>query len=327
MIDKTYEMLWDCRYCGQKKLLGLTHRHCPSCGAPEDTSARYFPSDDEKVAVQDHEFVGADVVCPSCREANSKRSKHCRHCGGPLEGASAVEQRSDVVHGSDASAKAPSPAKAASRWPWIVAAVLGSLIIAVAVLVLWKRDVGLAVSGHSWKREIAIEHFAEVTESAFCDSLPAGARVTGRTEKQRGTRKVEDGEICAVRKVDNGDGTFTEKRACEPKYREEPVMAAHCTYRITKWAPKRRLVAEGGLAEAPRWPDVVLAKPGVCLGCEREGARKETYSVQLVDRESGEGTECEFDKDKWRSFAPGSKWKGRQGIVGGVTCDELIAAR
>ena len=30
---KTYEMMWDCPYCGTKHLLGLTHRHCPNCGA------------------------------------------------------------------------------------------------------------------------------------------------------------------------------------------------------------------------------------------------------------------------------------------------------
>jgi hypothetical protein len=32
---KTYEMLWDCRYCGTKKLLGKTHRQGPECGGEQ----------------------------------------------------------------------------------------------------------------------------------------------------------------------------------------------------------------------------------------------------------------------------------------------------
>ena len=32
MVEPVFEMLWDCSYCSAKKLLGLTHRHCPNCG-------------------------------------------------------------------------------------------------------------------------------------------------------------------------------------------------------------------------------------------------------------------------------------------------------
>ena len=46
--EKSYEMFWDCEYCGSSKLLGITHRHCPNCGAPQDPEKRYFPPDEEK---------------------------------------------------------------------------------------------------------------------------------------------------------------------------------------------------------------------------------------------------------------------------------------
>jgi len=72
MAEPVYEMVWDCRYCTAKKLLGLTHRHCPNCGAQQDPNARYFPLDHEKVAVQNHEFVGADMQCRYCGGASSK---------------------------------------------------------------------------------------------------------------------------------------------------------------------------------------------------------------------------------------------------------------
>src|SRR4051812_15298131 len=90
-----FEMLWDCAFCGQKKLLGKTHRHCPSCGAAQDPSARYFPADADKVRVQDHVLVGADKLCPACQAPKSARATHCGACGAPLEGAKEVAQRRD----------------------------------------------------------------------------------------------------------------------------------------------------------------------------------------------------------------------------------------
>jgi hypothetical protein len=74
MAELIYEMVWDCQCCGARKLLGLSHRHCPSCGAQQDPSSRYFPADHEKVAVQNHEFVGADTQCRYCGGASSKRA-------------------------------------------------------------------------------------------------------------------------------------------------------------------------------------------------------------------------------------------------------------
>ncbi len=81
----TYEMLWDCKFCRTPKLLGLTHRYCPVCGAPQDAEARYFPSDEEKVLVKDHQYFGKDLVCEHCNTFNSRNSQHCRDCGAPLQ--------------------------------------------------------------------------------------------------------------------------------------------------------------------------------------------------------------------------------------------------
>ncbi|MDB4933727.1 MAG: hypothetical protein JWP87_699 [Labilithrix sp.] len=40
MSEAVYEMFWDCKYCGQKKLLGLTHRFCAGCGKGRSVSSR-----------------------------------------------------------------------------------------------------------------------------------------------------------------------------------------------------------------------------------------------------------------------------------------------
>src|SRR3954468_1308596 len=84
--DGVYEMLWECAYCGTRGLLGKTHRFCPRCGAPQDPGRRYFPSDEEKVAVHDHVYVGADRMCRACGSAMSAKAVHCTQCGAPMEG-------------------------------------------------------------------------------------------------------------------------------------------------------------------------------------------------------------------------------------------------
>ena len=81
---KTYEMFWDCGYCGSTELLGKTHRHCPACGAAQDAGARYFPPEDKKVAVEDHVYVGSDFVCANCSAPCSARAAHCGNCGAAI---------------------------------------------------------------------------------------------------------------------------------------------------------------------------------------------------------------------------------------------------
>ena len=53
-----YEMLWDCTQCNTLGLLGDSHRHCPTCGAAQDPTKRYFPKPGEEVETNDHQFVG-----------------------------------------------------------------------------------------------------------------------------------------------------------------------------------------------------------------------------------------------------------------------------
>jgi hypothetical protein len=239
--EKTYEMLWDCKYCGQKKLLGVTHRFCASCGAPQDAAARYFPSDEEKVAVQDHQFVGADLRCPACGSWNSRSANCCTQCGGPIAAGQEARVRADQVRregerfGGESIQDArrdfaPPPGTAAlqaqKKGPGVLIAVLaaaGLVVVGlVAALVFWKKAATLEVAGHTWERTVDIEVFGPVRKSAWCDELPSGARELGRHKEKRSTKKIPDGEDCQTRRKDQGDGTFKEIRECKPKYRESP---------------------------------------------------------------------------------------------------------
>ncbi len=350
-------MLWDCKYCGTQKLLGLTHRHCPNCGAPQDATARYFPSASERVEVQNHVYAGADVVCPACQEANSKKAAHCFNCGSPLTEAAEVRRRAErdpSTAGADSKDAAVLEARAAvpstsaelrsaelgrasvagARSPTkkrsslkrdltILAVIFVPLTVLFFLNIFWTKTVQVEVVRHHWVRDVIIERFSDVSESAWCDSLPSGARVTSREYTTRSSRKVADGESCSTRQVDNGDGTFSEKETCKTTYRSEPVKDYRCQYLVTKWHTDRTAKAEGDYQKAPAWPALQFAKQGQCVGCEREGKRSERYEVVLRDKADGEEASCELEEAKWRRFQPGATYPTERMVVGGIVCGSI----
>lgn len=345
MSEKTYEMLWDCRYCQQRKNLGKTHRFCPNCGGEQDATARYFPSDDEKVAVEDHQYVGADVVCPACRTASSRAAHACGSCGSPLTGGASVTTRADQVVGpgqayqgqsleqaraAEAAPPAPAPKAGMSTAAKVgagcgCATVLGVILLAL-LMIFWKKDTSLVVAGHTWERAVVVERYGPQRETAWCDQVPPGGREISRARAERSTEKIKVGETCKTRKVDNGDGTFKEKKECTPKYEEKLVLDDRCVYEVTKWATARTEKATGAaLGDGPRWPAVTLARSGQCEGCEREGARTETYTVQLVAPGGGAHT-CDVPEARWRTFKLGAKYAGQTSTIGDVLdCSSLVA--
>jgi len=323
-----YEMLWDCRYCGTTKLLGLTHRHCPQCGAPQNADARYFPEDSEKTPAKEHVYYGADVKCRACGEANSKHCKHCRGCGSPLEDAAEVQKRPEQ-RGPQPSETVSTRFLAPKQKPnWRRRAIIGGTVasgLGLAVSsVAWTEAGQLEVVNRSWERSIAIERLGAVQESSWCDQMPSGTRNVRRSREERSRRKVEDGQDCVSTKVDLGNGTFTEKEQCSPRYREEPEYDDRCTYDIDRWTVVRSAKVESkGPKDPPRWPSVSLDRTGQCIGCEREGARKQVYSLELSD-EKGRIHECDVDENRWAKLSTGTRVLGKIGVMtGSLSCDSL----
>jgi hypothetical protein len=343
--EAVFEMMWDCKFCGQKKLLGVTHRFCANCGAPQDPASRYFPPDNEKIAVQNHPFVGADVACPACRQPMGRSAKCCTNCGSPIDKGVEVQRRADVVvpdpgvaafapggYGAGAAGAPPAQAPAGNKGCLVALAIAGAvgalLVVVVLVAVFWKREGVFEVTGQTWQRSIAVERFDVGRKTAWCDQAPSGARELSRHKEQRGTTKVPDGETCQTRKKDLGNGTFKEVRECQPKYRSDPVMSDRCDFEVTEWRTSRTLDAKGASAsDPPRWPAVALSRPGTCVGCEREGARTETYTVKFASPKKGDTSQpsCDVPQARWAAFSKGTKWKGKVGVLTDtVDCGALV---
>ncbi len=316
---KVYEMLWDCKFCGTKKLLGKTHRFCPNCGGQQDPSWRYFPSDSEKVAVQDHVFVGADKICKACNSLNGAASEFCGNCGAPLSSAATAQQiagrtkgEGDTFQTEDVQKRQQAvqiPGLAAAAKPaaksggflnkWVIIGIIVVALIGGAVYALTRTvNASAYVTGYKWERTINLQSLQPVPDKTNCDSMPGDAYSVSRNYEQVDTRQVADGQTCRTNQIDQGDGTFREERSCETKYRSEPVMGYMCTYMVNRWIGVSPAVSRGDKVTAPYWPDT-NASSCFSIGCKRESGRSEDYILML----KGDGDrpfECSVDYDLWQ---------------------------
>lgn len=90
-MGRIIEGVWDCRYCGAKKVRGGL-RECPQCGHPRDEGVTFY-IDNPKNYVYDEEKAakarrGPDWVCEACDCLNSADDAICIGCGTPRDGKS-----------------------------------------------------------------------------------------------------------------------------------------------------------------------------------------------------------------------------------------------
>lgn len=353
--SNTYEMLWDCQYCGAKQNLGLTHRFCPNCGAPQNPDSRYYPSDDEKIAVHDHRFVGVDVICPACSELNSAAAEYCGQCGSPLTEAArastlAAQSRAQGQEFESSGSRditkerfdsrmqalglQPEPESKQKRGGtnWGVIAVLGllaALVVGAFIAFSWTTDSTFLVVDQQWERIINVQEYNSFSERSWRDSRPSGDNVDlvfgSCREEQRSTRRIPDGETCQTVRSDNGDGTFSERQQCTTNYREEPVYDDMCTWEGFRWEGINPLQTSHEISNSLVWPEASFDE---CLslqvGCQREASREEVYWIIFENTDDDTRHRCQFSLQEWEEIPIESLWTGQsRALGGGIICDSL----
>lgn len=341
MTEPLFEMLWDCAQCGAQGLLGVSHRHCPQCGAVQDPDKRYFPPAGQEIEARHHRYVGVDWACTWCESPNSAAANFCVNCGGPRDGAADVTRTTEAPappapQRPPEVARASPVARASGRsWRWLagVATVMVAVVTIFGYLFFSKHDETAQLVDKAWTREVDVERFTALTTSTWCDALPTDAYQVTRSREQRGTRQVPDGQDCHTVRVDLGDGSFSRRQECTPRYRDEPVYDTRCHYRVNRWQVQRTDKLAGHASLAPAWPQPALAAaPGgglgwaggvAPLGAERVGSRREDYRVTL---QSAKGRQwvCSVDAARWTSLAEGKPVTLQVRGTGGAVCDSLM---
>ncbi len=343
---KVYEMQWDCKFCGTKKLLGKTHRFCPNCGGQQDPTWRYFPSDEEKVAVQDHVYVGADKICPACKTLNAAVTEFCGNCGSPLTKAAEAKkvgerkqaegqafetenlkerQKAQAVPALAAAAPAAKP-KGRSKLPFILIALV--VIVGGIIFALTRTTTNnIYVTGYRWERTIEIEALGPVAQSqnGRCSLAPAGAyNLSERTEKT-GSHQEADGQTCTNKQVDQGDGTFREEQQCSTNYKTVDDYGPVCHYTINLWVHSRTAKAEGDKSVTLAWPDANI-RTGNLIGSERESSRNEQYYL-IFKGDGDKPIECAVPYDQWNTTSMEAAFTVQVGtVLKNVKCETLKPA-
>ena len=197
------------------------------------------------------------------------------------------------------------------------------VLIAVIVLLNMKTEASATISALDWSREIELEKYQSSIKNDWKEDVPLKGTIQNCIEKERDTKKIEDGQKCTMVKNDNGDGTFSEKEDCKPKYKEVPVYDSWCSYQIQEWK-LFDTARKTGSDLYPEWPSPNIEKCSiVALNCERLGRKIEKYNVHFTDQ-NGKKHSCSFSESKWKAAKIGSSHTmAFNSITGSIDCDSF----
>lgn len=332
--QKNYQMWWDCAHCHKTGLLGLSHRHCPACGAPQDASRRYFPPEGQEVEAKDHRFVGADWRCSYCHSPNAIGAKFCVNCSAGQDGSKPIALIAEgTPRGSGLAAPVTTPlvapGKRSPAWLWMGAALLAIAVSGVTGF-MHTRDSKVTLAAKTWERKIDIERLTELRDRDWCDSMPADAYGISPSREVRSHKQVADGQTCSTARVDNGDGSFRREESCASKYRSEPVYDMRCSYKVLRWHVSRSVLANQLSHPQPAWPLLGLASQALSgtpnpkqIGSERQGSKHETYTVTLQGTAPDERWTCNIKPAYWDQLLLGETLTLPVRLIGGAACERL----
>jgi hypothetical protein len=332
----SFEMLWDCQACGTKKLLGVTHRHCPHCGCPQKADDRYFPADGEEIKIANHIYCGADWSCVACGNPNNNKASYCGSCGCSRDGANSVHRKTqgatDLNHNQTEKSVGDTHATANKsaekpKGPWIKTLLVVGIVSIMAYVFFPRKDSGV-IEGHKWERILKIEHSVRKNQSIECSSVKPSMKILSqRTVSQE--QKVQDGEtcrdVCNKTKIDLGDGSFKIQNdchpQCSPRIITKNVLISMCAIEYAEWQMKREVTKEGhSVDETLEWPEAKLSERSLTGYGEERLARKVEELTVIIDRK-GKLEHCEISSfDVWKKFRIGDSVKLKSSVIGGRYC-------
>jgi len=219
------------------------------------------------------------------------------------------------------------PQRSNRRLLYIVAAAL--LCFLTVFFLTRTTEHTYTVTGKEWSRSIDIEKSKTVQRSSW--DIPDGARnIESRTEIRSYRQVFDHYETVNVTKYrsvqrteiyyeDLGNGnaerrtrTYTEQvpyteTETQPVYRSVPVYDTKYYYDIDVFSHER-YVETSGKEDKPYWGEVVLKSR------EREGARKEKYSILFMDK--GKEKSVSVPYEKWKEFKDGEEIKLKKNNIG-----------
>lgn len=208
-MGKLVEGLWDCPYCGSKKIRASL-KNCPHCGHPQDENTKfYLPDAITYVPEEEASKISRnpDWQCNFCGSLNKDTDNNCRNCNATKDdseknyfemrqeqgekakndshysGRNTVgdteESTKNYEESSFSTQSYSSNAGSGFNLKAVIAGLLGltgiGLIIAFIVSLFIPNLKEVTVNDFKWERSIGIEEFITCNESDW--SLPSDARL------------------------------------------------------------------------------------------------------------------------------------------------------
>lgn len=272
---------WICSYC--ESLNRYNNNICSNCGASRDENkGDYFHKQKKSTDSELSQIMekSSDTYSQSERRLPERFVEYTTVgdlLGDPFKARSKSRKKTILI---------------------IIAVVLATaLLIGGGILLFSPKTQKAEIINKSWEREITVQEYKTLQESDW--SVPAGGRVYREareihhydevfdhyeTQTEQKSRQVFDGYDTDIDRINNGDGTFSERTRQTPRYRTEyytetkqvpvykdvPVYRTKYYYEIERWVYGRSVTTTGS-ANEPYWGEVILAEK------EREGARTEKY--------------------------------------------------
>lgn len=344
-MEKLVEGLWDCPYCNQKGIGGLTKK-CPGCGHPQDEGTKFYVGENKSYLSEDQSKEygqGADWTCSYCETLNRHNSTECAGCGAPREQSSGdyfdnqkrieeqeKKQQSSLNEIASAQSHTTSFDKTTknSFGKRKKLGIFFAVIVALFAFFLWPKNTTGIVQDKSWSRNIEVETYKTVKENDW--SIPEGGREYDKKEEIHHydtvidhyedvtvtkTRQVQDGYDTHTNYIDNGDGTFREETVSTPRYVTEtytevetqPVYVDVPVYQTKYYYEIERWVYERSVSTSGKKEEPYWGDVAL-KDQEREGKREENYIVTFVTKKN-KTYEKEMPFDEWKKYEMGEKKK------------------
>ncbi len=221
-MGKIIEGVWDCRYCGAKKVRGGL-RECPQCGHPRDEGITFYIDNPQNYVYDEAKAEkarrGPDWVCPACDCLNPADDKVCIGCGTPRDAESKdYFQTQQEIHQQEHKTyqreekdwrafepsyvapveEKPKPTYTPPQKRFNLKKVLVPVLsVLIVIALVWgmvalfaPREVSGTVMDMGWERSIEVEEYKTVRESDW--SIPPGGRKVSQSEEIHHYNQVLD---------------------------------------------------------------------------------------------------------------------------------------
>lgn len=348
-MGKLIEGLWDCPYCGTKKIKGGL-RECPSCGRPRDENTKfYMPNEIQYVSEEEESSIirKPDWICSYCNSLNSDSDDICISCGSKRtdenldyfskEESSKLKETENKTGLNDNNSFKSNDKNFFKKNRKILFFIISTIILISGIICIFvPRTEIVTLDSFKWEREIGIEELRTVEESDW--TLPENARLKSSNLEfshyqsvldhyEVKTRQVERQVISGYEEYvtgyrDLGNGYFEEVTAQRPIYEtyyeteqyEEPVYRDEPVY-LTKYYYEidkwvyKRSIITQGEDKNPYWGELLLGQN------ERILSKTENYYIIALNKKE-ELKQFSVDYGMWCNLNVGQQVKVKKSIIG-----------